>query len=766
MTPDLPTPEQIIEELADKAASHIDRMAPVAFDAAFDELTRYHRFLLGVNASRSPDGKPFNYASVPGQHSHAPHNDWIRQYRELLERAANRIADAPEFFRKLAHTPLRLLPHSGDPQLPDDVLGAILDFYPILMHRLEAWVTKRTVAEVAPGESATPRLRLAGSDAKAYANLLPDIVGAWESLLQLTPSLFGWRDDPNLREDQRWDTLAASWPYLSRHLANTGYMLAVSVWNEDETGAALLRDALVRWPRTLSHEFHDCDLVLQRPLLFPNITDLGLAAAREHVRPLLPPNMPDPSPDELFTAVLQSAHDDVLVLTAALVLLWSIDAKQASDIGARISAELLRGVLEDEDELPGARRDKTFASLVMEIVRLEVIGDRHSEKGYAADLDRMVERFDNMTERRVVPGRIFTPSTLHGRDGLQPALLSMLLARAREPSDALLRRINDIASDEAALPAGDRSLHYLVQGIERFAKALDLPAPSLQRGLELLDATVDFATAADRTKSIMTAMVENIEAQRTARLRARPISQRAIAELRDAVEQRILSLPGGVYFFRGFSITKASPGADAELLTTTLSGLSKAQFVNPPMEWESTGFADQYARLVSEQAGRRVWRSFAGRPREQVSVAARIEDSAFWQHVSRLASGVGAEPMLLVSRRAEGRALSRFVYRVDAAPAGLAITRRPEMGDRYIATVDGVDVFAGDFPAGKAWLFSPFILQSLAYAKLSADGHVVTVQFRPEEDLKGTLVAETRLSTVWGNWPIYDISCEDPDDAE
>ena len=62
---ELPTPDQILEELADKAAVHIDRIAPVAFDAAFDELTRYHRFLLSVHASRSTEGEPFNYAAVP-----------------------------------------------------------------------------------------------------------------------------------------------------------------------------------------------------------------------------------------------------------------------------------------------------------------------------------------------------------------------------------------------------------------------------------------------------------------------------------------------------------------------------------------------------------------------------------------------------------------------------------------------------------------------------------------------------------------------------
>ncbi len=53
---DLPTPGQILEELADKTAAQIDRMAPVAFDDAWREMTRYHRFLLALNASRTPMG--------------------------------------------------------------------------------------------------------------------------------------------------------------------------------------------------------------------------------------------------------------------------------------------------------------------------------------------------------------------------------------------------------------------------------------------------------------------------------------------------------------------------------------------------------------------------------------------------------------------------------------------------------------------------------------------------------------------------------------
>jgi hypothetical protein len=95
----LPTPAEILEELVDRAALQIDNLAPVAFDAAVKELTRYHRFLLIVNAATTPDGKPFNYAVVPGEAWSGPHNEWIREYRRLFERAASRIGGDSDFLQ-------------------------------------------------------------------------------------------------------------------------------------------------------------------------------------------------------------------------------------------------------------------------------------------------------------------------------------------------------------------------------------------------------------------------------------------------------------------------------------------------------------------------------------------------------------------------------------------------------------------------------------------------------------------------------------------
>lgn len=763
----LPDPKEILEELVDRAALQIDRRAPVSFDAALDELTRYHRFLLSIYASQLPNGKPFNYAAVPGEAWRAPHNEWISQYRRLFERAANRIGDDTDFIEKLAYAPLRLLPSSTDPRMADEVLVAIVDLGRILIHQLEAWFTKRTVVETTSNSAAKPRLALAGSDARSYSNLLPSVVGAWESLLQMAPNIYRWRDDPKQPQDERWASLRESWPFLWQHLRNTAYMLAVSVWNEDESGAKLFRDALVRWPQALSHHFNDHSYFPERQLLFPDILTCELTAARERVKPILPQFMPTPSPDELFKTALTGAHNDVLLLTAALLLSWSTYQKQVSDIGARTASALLRREVEDKDEetneLGG---DMSSDSLVMDIVRLEIADDQASDTNYGGMLDKLVESLDNMTERRVVPGRIFAPSTLHDRRELRLPLLAMLLAGAPEKDNALVNRIRWLARNEPALPHGDRSLRDIVQGADRFQKMLETPPPALERGLTLLGFEGDRAEASARVASIITASVQAIEAERTARLREQAIDCKIICDIGDAAEHSMISPPGGVPFFRGFAIETTPGHEDGQVYKCSLDGLSKAQFVDPPMESGALRPSD-IAQFVTEAAGEHAWGQFTLQPRENVTVPSRIEEPDFWNRVKVLAADVGAEPLLIISRSAEGRTLKKLIFRQgNASPLTIERKSNSVARDGYIATIEGIDVHGADFPPGKAWLFSPYLLQSLQYPTTDEDRHFVRVSFQPGEDLTGPLVIEFKQHVVWSDWPIYEINCEDPDEPE
>ena len=206
----------------------------------------------------------------------------------------------------------------------------------------------------------------------------------------------------------------------------------------------------------------------------------------------------------------------------------------------------------------------------------------------------------------------------------------MLLTKAPESDDALTKRIQDLAKNESALPTGDRSLRDVLHSFDRFLNVLETLPPVVQRGLTLLKPGADFPAASARVKSIISSMVQAIEAERTNRLREKPIDSKAIGNLRDAAERAMMTQRGGVPFFRGFSIQKTPHRDDGEVFTFRLNGLTKAQFVDPPMESETLGFTDHYAQLVTQQAGRWAWGLFTQRARETVAVPSRIEEPAFW----------------------------------------------------------------------------------------------------------------------------------------
>jgi hypothetical protein len=180
-----------LEELADKVIEQIERAAVTGFKGALDELIRYHRFVLDVHDTRSEEGHPLSLAEVGGFFE-APYQEWIRQYRRVLEKAVAKIGVETYFIDALGHVVIRLLPYDAATVSPA-VVTSLLD---IGLHEvivLEAWVTRRTTVDIQLGESAQPRLELAGSDLRAYKQVIPSFLGAWENVLRLSDNLYDYR---------------------------------------------------------------------------------------------------------------------------------------------------------------------------------------------------------------------------------------------------------------------------------------------------------------------------------------------------------------------------------------------------------------------------------------------------------------------------------------------------------------------------------------------------------------------------------------------
>lgn len=759
MQSDLPRPEQILEELADKTAIRIERLAPVAFDYALDELIAYHRFLLELNGSSDSDGSAFSYAEIGGEILFAPHVQWIRQYRRLFERAAICMPEDDHFLRSLAYVPIRLMPGRTDAELPLNVLGAIVDLGTIMMHRVEGWITKRTVIESSDEGEVHKRLTLAGSDAKAYANVLPELMGAWEELLNRISVAYVWKDSAYKTEQENWRAYQASWPLLWKHLTNTAHCVALTVWNEDEAGAKMFCEALVRWPQNFDHRTFNEAEFQHEWLLYPNIFDFNWVEAKERASRLAYAYESEPTPNQVLANAIRGAHKDVVLLTAAILLSWSINKKKASDIGGRFAKSLLVRELYPED----VRRDSSpnfgFSELFLNLVRLDISGDRYQDDSYATYLDTLIQRLDNLTERRVVPGRAYTPSTLHDKGDLVFPFVAMLASVSSvDLENEAGNHVALLTGVEEILPEGDRSLRNVAHELGRWDSLLQHKSQELQDAIgHLLSDNTRAIRGRIALREFVEAAKSRIERVRFERLTARKIDTQKLEEICTTIQRQLLIASPGEPIFQDVEMSVDGAGELGELREIASMAVNKAQFVDPPMEQASVNFERRLSLLVKHGTSAHVWKAFCERQVELRPTRERIESLRFWDEVIALVDEVGTSPVLAVAQNAEGQRLRRLFRTSPSDWPGLVFERSPPVAPSgfYIGTLGRVRVYGGELPAGVALLFSATSLRRVCLGEIGQAGRYVDVSYEATEDIRGKLRVRVRLHCEWAESPAF-----------
>lgn len=762
MRADLPSPKQILEELSDKAIEQIDRLAPVAFDGALEELVRYHRFLLSLNGSRDPEGRPFSYAELSGYGWSSPQEEWIRPYIRLFERAANRISDNSHFLRSLSHVAESLL---NDPEVgekPAATVRAIVDLQILLMHRLEAWVTKRTTVEVQENESAQPRLVMAGSDAKSYSNVLVDIVGAWESLVQAAPYIYNWPEhDLGDKTDDQWRAFRASWPFLWQHLQNTAYCVAVAVWNEDQIAADIFSEALIRWPLALEYRLNDQVYFPSGRFIYPGILEDDWAGASDEFKKFGHEYVPTIEPGQLFRLILIEAHQDAILLTALLLLFWTINKKQSSPIGASTARLLLTKALPDDD---GERDRVRFGTAFMRLIRLSAGSNRDAGNNYTSLTDGFLSALDNMTERRVVSGRVFTPSTIHSRYDLLVAEVALLTSLVPdEGDDGLSKLVVRLAQKDYLYLNGDRALRDTLSNLGRYISLLAKPTPELELGIKLLNFDREPSEAISRMLAIVKIAVDAIESERLKRLTESPVDAEKLEKLRRAFEAAVLRAK--VPFFRNYEIITTIFQSELEPYSININGLKKASLIEPPMEQEVLNMVETYSDAIGSRAGQRVWNLFCGLPRSRVDLEYE-NDEDFIVKVRGFASQVGSSPLLLLSRQSERRIRNRYRRGSGDLDANVEIKEVNTIGGSYIATIGGVDVYGAGCSSGTAWLFSAHALQEVRYAASERRAEYLSLAYEPVDALNGSLRATFRQGVEWKNAKILELNFRERLDSD
>jgi hypothetical protein len=263
----LPDPTIIIAQLVSRLVGQIDMSRPNGFDAALDELVRYHSFALAAQNTRDESGGVLSLAEVGAHFIWNPVTDWAREYRRAFIAAAHKLSADTWFMKRLAPLAGRLWP--ADPEnYSATVLDAILDFGRHEIIALEEWVSERARASTTDNVSAPT---LSGAELRAYDRVLGHRVGL-ESTGSAVLHSYHYGAAAARGDEAFWQQAVASWPALQRHLWNTAYFLAAAVWNDDAQGAEQFRDMLLRWLHPFHGELHEeyrvCETALLTPELF------------------------------------------------------------------------------------------------------------------------------------------------------------------------------------------------------------------------------------------------------------------------------------------------------------------------------------------------------------------------------------------------------------------------------------------------------------------------------------------------------------------
>jgi hypothetical protein len=396
----------------------------------------------------------------------------------------------------------------------------------------------------------------------------------------------------------------------------------------------------------------------------------------------------------------------------------------------------------------------------MQIVRIEVAGQRFSKSTYGSTLDDIAAFLDQMSERDVVSGRVFTPSTIHGRDGLRLPFLILLLAKlSGNAGEALVKQIDVLATNENVFPQGDRTLADLIGFFNGMSETLIQDQSRLKTAVKYLSPELNIENAVSQLDQILKSTSGAIQLRRTERVKSRRVEPSAIERIRKRAQDAMLAYPAGVQVFRDFKILRDTLFRPESLQQTRLNKLPKGMFTSPAMAWNWLDLDESIIRAINEWTAILVWNEFWDRKRSISRTRHEFGNLKFWKLLRHLARQVGTRPSLLLSTSDQIRTVLNWTHQLESAP-GLKVHIRPKSersGGRYLASIDEMDVYAGSSDIGPI-VFSGKALRSITYHPVDEAYHAISLHDVADEDpWQLSLVARISQQLCWNDDPIFEI---------
>jgi hypothetical protein len=557
---DMPTPENFLEQLVDKAVNQIEEAATTGFRAALTDVIRYHRFILAAQNTRDDAGNAFNLAEV-GDFFTRPDAEWVRQYRRAFVAATDKIGSDTSFVDRLSNVAARLVPDDALNFSPR-VLRSLLDLGVHEVVAFEDWLTRQAVRG-SVDETAGASLALSGSDTSAYEKVLIGFVGGWETLMQTLIASFGIERRPNAHApDQQWIALATAFPVFQAHLHNTGYFFAAAVWNDDALGADRFRDLLLRWVQPFYANLRGSYLFASTVLFTPDMLGQAWPEVQADVAGRMQFHHEDVPPGPVSGMLLWELHCDVICVSGLVALRWYATGRQPSETAVQAALlTLQRQVRASDGSNLTETTPKTTFRLLFDLAVRYALNPRFAEARYSSTIDGLVQYLTNLASPRMVSGRVYGGFGIDGFDTLRPVLLAAMAANLpKQGDDGVAALVEGIKIDP--LFQSDKTVRTFIWTMQQMLQFLaDAQAVEVfERAAHAFDGKLDLGPAIGRLQDIFGVVVTAFEALRKERLRTAPLDESRMALVRQRITENVLAHGPTIACFQGYPIRRGDGG--------------------------------------------------------------------------------------------------------------------------------------------------------------------------------------------------------------
>ena len=331
----LPDPNRIMNELANKAASKIDRNDLVEFRIVWSEMADYHCFLFSLFMEQKEKGELTEFATDIDNKGKPFYTTWKAEYSKLFKRAAEKILIEDEFIKILAETPDYLLNNSDSISFSEEIMSEILGIIPILTHYMTRWARSRSDFNESEekNDNTNSTILLSPNDTRKYISIIFKVAMRWRMLFSGKMNSSNWTlgsiEYSKLTDNYKWNNGKKHWYFLWQHLCVTSRIMTSAIADGDKKMALYFR-RVVLWGYNKHIPKQWSETSINMRFLAPDVIDKNWIDAEQQGKLLS--NSDSITPEDIYANMFINAYQDITFITSGLILDWLINKRLVSGV--------------------------------------------------------------------------------------------------------------------------------------------------------------------------------------------------------------------------------------------------------------------------------------------------------------------------------------------------------------------------------------------------------------------------------------------------